>query len=587
MKTFFAAMGGAFLGILLVILILVGVAFTAIGGLGQPEDMPDEIVLGIDLRDGISDQAPKSGLAAIFGQQGFVDTLLKLDAAADDDRVKGVFIRGDEMGYGFSKSEELRAALLKLKENDKFIIAHSQGTYGGGPAGLRVLSTADELWIQPGSEILSGGLAFETTFLGGLMERLSVTPQIQAFYEYKNSPSQYSETTFSEAHRLAMTELAESIMAETIADIAADRGLDIETVKGTLASTPLTAAEMVKAKLADKTGWPEDASDAAGKRVSDSAKFVWISSYIAPTSKFGSPTLAIVGGQGGIITGGIGGDFIQGGAEFASDNIARAILEAARNDDVEAIVFRVDSPGGSPVASDQIWRAVERAKNEFDKPVVVSMASLAASGGYYVSTGADIIVANRTTITGSIGIFGGKIAVDEGLNRLGINSEMITVGGGDFTGALRSLEKFTPAQEQLVNDWLKRGYDRFLDLVSEGRDMTVEEVHEVARGRVWTGVDAKDKGLVDELGGLMVAINKAKELAKIEPDSDVRIIQYPSASQDMPFGNLQAGASVDQLQALGRLSVLINDPRIAQVIEEYEATQSGQMQARMPNFISR
>ena len=587
MKTFFAAMGGAVVGLLLVFAIIAGVIFSVIGSFGQPNEMPDEIVLLVDLRNGLPDQSPKSGLAAIFGQSGFIDTLLKLDAAADDARVKGVFIRGDEMGYGFSKSEELRTALLKLKANNKFIIAHTQGTYGGGPSGLRVLSTADELWIQPGSEILSGGLAFETTFLGGLMERISVTPQIQALYEYKNAPSQYSETTFTDAHRLAMTELGDSLMLETVTDIASDRGLDVEAVRAALAATPMTAEDMIKAKLADKTGWPEDAKDAVKARVGDNAKLMRVSNYIAPTSKFGSPTIAIVGGQGAIVTGGTGGDILQGGAEFSSDNIAEAILDAARNDDVEAIVFRVDSPGGSPVASDQIWRAVERAKNEFDKPVIVSMASLAASGGYYVSTGADVIIANRTTITGSIGIFGGKIALDEGLNRLGINSEMITIGGGEFTGALSSIEKFTPAQEQIVNDWLKRGYDRFLDLVAEGRGMTVEEVHDVARGRVWTGADAKERGLVDELGGLIRAIDKAKELAKIEASSDVRIIQYPRADQSFPIGGLQAGASVEQLQALSRLSALMNDPRMAQILDDYEAAQSGQLQARMPSFTTR
>jgi protease-4 len=587
MKTFFAAMGGAVVGLLLVFAIIAGVIFSVIGSFGQPNEMPDEIVLLVDLRNGLPDQSPKSGLAAIFGQSGFIDTLLKLDAAADDARVKGVFIRGDEMGYGFSKSEELRTALLKLKANNKFIIAHTQGTYGGGPSGLRVLSTADELWIQPGSEILSGGLAFETTFLGGLMERISVTPQIQALYEYKNAPSQYSETTFTDAHRLAMTELGDSLMLETVTDIASDRGLDVEAVRAALAATPMTAEDMITAKLADKTGWPEDAKDAVKARVGDNAKLMRVSNYIAPTSKFGSPTIAIVGGQGAIVTGGTGGDILQGGAEFSSDNIAEAILDAARNDDVEAIVFRVDSPGGSPVASDQIWRAVERAKNEFDKPVIVSMASLAASGGYYVSTGADVIIANRTTITGSIGIFGGKIALDEGLNRLGINSEMITIGGGEFTGALSSIEKFTPAQEQIVNDWLKRGYDRFLDLVAEGRGMTVEEVHDVARGRVWTGADAKERGLVDELGGLIRAIDKAKELAKIEASSDVRIIQYPRADQSFPIGGLQAGASVEQLQALSRLSALMNDPRMAQILDDYEAAQSGQLQARMPSFTTR
>ncbi|MHA7901124.1 MAG: signal peptide peptidase SppA [Henriciella sp.] len=598
MKTFFASLGGAVIGSILGLILLVFIgsaliqlaindAISSASGPATGQDDGNPIVLTLDLRNSYADQAASTGPEAFFGGGvGFIDVISKLDAAAADDQVKGLFIRGSEFGIGSARSEEYRDAFLKFKAADKFIIAHSQGTYGGGPSSYRAIAAADEIWAQPGTDLIASGLALETLFLRGLFDNISVTPEFEALYEYKNAPNTYEEETYTEPHRLAMTELAESLWNISLSDIAADRGMSVSEVRTALESTPMSAEAMVETNLATQLGWPEDALDAALARAGEDAISISVSSYEAPSSPFGSPVIAIVGGQGPIVTGDAGGSFFQEGNGFASDTIADAILEAGRDEDVQAIVFRVDSPGGSPSASDQIWRAIERIQEEEQKPVIVSMASVAASGGYYVSTGADWIIANRTTITGSIGIFGGKFAIEEGLARIGVNAESIKVGGS-FTGAFSTTEAFTDEQRTMVRSWLQRGYDRFTSLVSEGRGLTLEQVDQVARGRVWSGEDALDNGLVDQLGGLTTAIAKAKELAEIDAETQVRIVSYPMSMGSFPLFSSSAGASAQELRALGQLAEAINDPAVQALIMEAEAARSTRVQARMPNFIER
>jgi protease IV len=598
MKTFFASLGGAIIGSIvgLFLLFFIGMSLIqfaindAVRSASGPETGQDDgnaIVLTLDLRNGYADQAPTTGPEVLFGGGvGFIDIITKLDAAADDDQVKGVFIRSSEYGIGSSRSEEYRDALKNLQAAGKFVIAHSQGTYGGGPSAYRAIATSDEIIVQPGSDLIASGLALETLFLRGLFDNISVTPEFEALYEFKNAPNTYEEETYTEPHRRAMTELAESLWQISLSDIATDRDMPVDTVRALLESSPMSAQQMVDAQLATDLGWPEDARDMALERAGEDSITIDIASYDAPSSPFGSPVIAIVGGQGPIVSGGAGGSILQEGNGFASDAIAAALLEAGRDEDVEAIIFRVDSPGGSPTASDQIWNAIERIQTEEEKPVIVSMASVAASGGYYVSTGADWIIANRTTITGSIGIFGGKFAIEEGLARIGINAETIKIGG-PFTGAFSTTEGFTEDQRATVRAWLERGYNRFIGLVAEGRGMTVAEVDRVARGRVWSGDDALQNGLVDELGGLTTAIAKAKQLAEIEQDVEVRFKTFPENSGGFAFFGASAEASASELKAIGQLAQIINDPEIQSLIQEAEAARSSRIQARMPSFIER
>ena len=593
MKTFLTAFGGAIVGTFLGAILLFFVLSAIIGGFinsqmasfSNDRDPGGKVVLSLDLRQELTDQPATQGLPAIFGQKGFVNVLMRLDAARTDESVSGVLIRASEYSVGSSRAEELREALKKLRDAGKFVMVSSQGTYAGGPSALRSIAVADEIWVQPGGDYLPGGVVFETMFFKGLLDRLNVSAEIEQFHEYKNAPNVYKETGYTEPHREAMTVLAESVWTTSLEDIAADRGLDVSVVEQALSAGPLSPERMIEIGLADKLGWPEDVMDAARERAGDDAEILDILQYKPSGAPIGSKAIAVVGGEGAIVTGGPSGDLFGGGPAFASDMIAGAILEAGRDDDVAAIVFRVDSPGGSPTASDQIWRAVERVQ-EMGKPVVVSMGSVAASGGYYVSAGADWIMASRSTITGSIGIFGGKLAIADGLRQIGINTEAIEVGG-PFAGALTTLDGFTDEQRSMLTAWLGRGYDRFIYLVAEGRKMDESAVGEIARGRVWTGEDALEVGLVDEIGGLIDAIAKARELASIDADTETSVKFFPRPQGGIPGLGPMAETSAGDLQTLSQVMELLEDERVQMLIEQGSSMQSAPAQARGPALIER
>ena len=590
MKTFFLSMAGAlvamFIFLFLMAIFFVGIIFSAAS---SAPDTPDNIVLSLDLNGEYTDQAPVSGFAAFSETPGFVDLLTKLQAAEADDSVKGLYLRGATVGVGSSRAEELREALISFRDSGKFVIAHTQGAFGvGGPSALRSITPADEVWIQPGSEVFAAGITFETEFLKGLFDKIDVTPEIYPFYEYKNAPNSYNESGYTEPHREAMTQLAESLWTQSLDDIAADRGLTVAEVKSALESGPMTSQQIIANKLMDKEGYPEQAEDAAKEKAGKGAEFVDLASYTPPSIPLKAPGIAIVGGEGAVVTGSSSsGSPFDAAPAFASDTVARAILDAGKNDKVKAIVFRVDSPGGSPTASDQIWNAIEQVQAD-GKPVVVSMGSLAASGGYYVSAGADYIVANRSTITGSIGIFGGKFALAGGFNKLGITFGTISVGG-DFADAY-GMDRFTAEQEAEVKASLKRGYDRFVGIVAEGRGMTYDEVHEVARGHVWSGEDALARGLVDEIGTYTDAIAKAKELAGIDADTTPRLIYYPHRKSGFEALESLFGASAETAESMAAISSLTEDERVQILLEELataRALNSGEAQAMGPRIRER
>ena len=592
MKTFLLSMAGAFTAMILFIIVGFFFLFTLIGvAASSKPPHPDNIVLTLDLNMPMPDQAPSGGFAALSGTPGFIDLLLKLKEAEADKSVKGLYIRGAEYGFGTTRAEELRQAIQSFKASGKFVIAHSQGMFGSsGPSSFHSIAAADEIWMQPGTDLMVTGVIFETEFYKGLFEKIDLQPQIYPFYEYKNAPNSYNETSYTEPHREAMQALATSIWSTALEEIAADRGTSVAQLRSILESGPKPAETALELKLVDKLGWPEDAQEAAIERAgSEDAELIDLATYVSP-AKYNSkaPLIAVVGGEGAIVTGGAtGGSPFSDAPAFASDVIARAILDAAEDEDVKAIVFRVDSPGGSPTASDQIWRAVERAQ-EAGKPVVVSMASMAASGGYYVSTGADAILANRATLTGSIGIFGGKLALDGTFNKIGVTFDTVSVGG-DFASAWGTAP-FTETQEAEVKANLKRGYDRFLAHVGEGRGMTYDEVNEVARGRVWTGDAALDAGLVDEIGTFMDAIEKAKELAGIEADEKPRFAFYPQRKTGFEALEDLFGVSAETARAAAVISTLAGDERTQALLEELataEAMNSGQAMALGPRIRER
>lgn len=551
MKTFLLSfLGGLAALIVFFVLLPLAIVMTLLPD-GTEAPVASKTVLTLDLREAAPDQPSSTSVGALFNEVSFVEILLRLNAAAKDPNVKGVFVRAPEFDLGSSRAEELRAAFKRIQANKKFVIAHSQGFIASGPSSYRAVAGVDELWIQPGSSFEAPGLSFEQLYLGDLFQKLKVTPEIEQFLEYKSAAEIYKRNSYSEASEEAMTALGTSVWNASIADIAEDRKLPADQVRTLLEASPYTAERSVELKFADKLGWPEDAQDAAKERAD--GELVWIGDY-HPSVKAGKAKIALVGGEGEIVTGAGDGGLLGGAsASFGSDRVAEQLLELLEEDDIKAVVFRVDSPGGSATASDQVWRAVKRLQ-EKGKKVVVSMGSLAASGGYYVSAGADAIVANKSTITGSIGVFGGKFAIADGLRTIGVSPDDIRIGG-EYASTY-STEKLTNYQRSKLVEQLASTYDRFTSLVAEGRKLSKDRVAEIAKGRIWSGEDAKQLGLVDETGDLMVAIDKARELAgyKSEDGVDVRL-RIPRAS---PFEMLKG--------AFATARVAIANPRVVEVM---------------------
>ncbi|MFC7290941.1 signal peptide peptidase SppA [Hirschia litorea] len=585
MKTLLLSFAGGLLALILFFIALPIFILSMVAGNSSDEAPKGSLILVLDMRQEFPDQPPTDGLAALFGQTSFTDILTKMDKAATDKHVKGVFIRASEMGFGSSRAEEIRESIKKLQDNGKFVISHSQGFFVGGPSAYRAISASDEIWLQDGSDVSIPGISLETLFLKGLFDKIGVSAEIEAFHEFKNSPNVYKETDFTASHELAMRELAESLWQESLIDISQDRAdkmPDSAVLREILENSPYSADKAKEIGLIDNLGWPEDAARHA-RSLGDDAEIISIAEYIPPAAPKSAPKIALIGGEGPIMAGSSGGDVFNPNAEtiIASDTVSQQIYDAGEDADIKAIVFRVDSGGGSPIASDQIWNAIEYVQATYNKPVVVSMGSMAASGGYYIAMGADKIYANRTTITGSIGVYGGKFAVADGMRKIGVTPARIDVGG-DFSSVYTSTERLSDSQRATMRKSLARTYDRFTQLAADGRGMTQAEMHEIAKGRVWTGEDAKERGLVDELGGLLDAVEGAKELAGIDADKKVNLVSMiPTTDPIQAIGSM-LGASAQSMRTLNQISQVVGDERVRATLMQIQAMESQPNQMAMP-----
>ncbi len=566
MKQFLITLAGVLAGLILFVIVAPIVIVAMISSsLGEAPATPRAAVLEVDLRLPMTDQRPMSPFAAFGGALSLMDTLSKLDAARTDTHIKGVLVRANTDGMSGAQAEEIRAALARLKADGKFVIAHIQnGGVRQSMAGYMAIAGADEVWLQKASEFHPMGLAAEQPFFGATLARFRVTAEVEAREEYKSALDQFTRSAFSPADREGTLAMMQSLYQAMSRAIAEDRGLTPAALEAAIQATPMTGEAARAAKLVDQFGQPEDAQRAALERAGEGAELLDIAAY-RPTPRTGGPVIAIVHGEGAIVPGPEEPNPFSDSGVMTSDVVAKALLDAAADEDVRAIVFRVSSPGGSVVASDQILSAL-RAARAAGKRVVVSMGEVAASGGYYVSADADEIVASSTTITGSIGVIGGKFVIGPALDYLAdVRSDRIVVGS-PLVLMFSAERGFTPTERAAFAGYVDRAYQDFVTLVAEGRDLTVAQAREVARGRVWTGEQAKARGLVDHLGGLYVAIDRAKALAEIEPDARVQLRTYPAARS--PFDQLQTmfGASADAAETLALLGALAREPAVAEAL---------------------
>jgi protease-4 len=577
MRQFFTVVFGTVVGIFAFFFVLIAL-FMVIGGIGgalSSMKAKDSYVLTLDLRQGLRDH---SAGASVFGATpaSVVDTARALHRAKDDDFVKGLFIRANQFGMVPATSEEIRLAIKDFKSSGKFVITHAQGFEGPSILPYRAVAASDEIWMQDTTGFAVSGLHSESEFYGGVFEKFEAEPQIEQFYEYKNAANTYTQTGFTESHREATTSYLTSIYDGAVAHIAEDRGLTPEAVKEVLTSAPHSAEAALKAKMVDKMGHVEEARDYARKKAGDdSIKFKSVKAY-GPGNNFSGKTIAFIGGQGAVVTGPSSdgsNPFSGGGLTMGGDTLAKAFDDAAKNKNVKAIVFRVSSPGGSPAASDQIHDAVARAQ-EAGKPVIISMGQYAASGGYYVSANADKIVAMPGTITGSIGVLGGKVALEDSFAKIGYNIEGITIGG-DYAGAFSVDEPFNQGQRAAYRGQLQDIYEDFINRVAEGRELPLNRVKEIAKGRVWTGEQAKELGLVDELGGIMKAIDVAKEMADIDADAKIHLKRFPRVKSTSEQLEELFDGSVEMTESLAQFNQIMQMPEVKAAIKARNASRVG------------
>lgn len=508
----------------LVFAILVLVLGLGIYGFMHGDGLPSAMVLTLDLRKAPADSAPNA-FSLGTPKATVMDIVLGLDAAGRDERVKGAFIRIGGGGLAVAQAEEIGAALKRFRAAGKFVIVHAQDFSSSG-LGDYLAATGGEIWMQPNSFFLAAGTGGSKMYVRGLLDKIGAEAEIAKRADYKSAPEQYTETAMSKADREQLTVLMQSVYDSAVADVAGARKLDKAAIVAAFEASPQFSETAKKIGLIDKLGFDDDAKTAALNRAGGDAQTIDLADYAAlvRTRYASGPRIAVVEAAGVIVDGKSSHNPAGFSTpEIGGDDIAEAIRAAADDDSIRAIVLRVDSPGGSVTASDQILDAVKKAQKK--KPVVVSMASVAASGGYYISLSADRIVAHPGTVTGSIGVFTGKMVFGKALGNIGVTTDTVQVGRNATINS--PFQPYSEEQWAKVNEQADAIYTDFTAKVAAGRKLPLAKVLGIAKGRVWSGVDAKANGLVDILGGFWAAVDAAKQLAKIAPSENIVFVEYP------------------------------------------------------------
>ena len=544
-KNVFATIVGIFLFVLLSFFFLIGLG--ALIGSGEDEvKVKDNSVIQLDLSKINFDYSGKydsdSPFSSLFldkDKVGFIEVLNAINAAKTDDKIKGITIVNNESNLGLAQSKELRDKLEDFKKSKKFVMAYatvfSQKEY-------YISSVADAIYLNPSGEMDFKGLGTEMLFYKNFQDQTGLKMEIIRHGKFKSAVEPFLAQEISKENREQVTVLLQSVWDNIVSDIAKNRNVSVTQLNAIatdlLARTPEMALEQ---KLIDKVAYEDEFNDALKSKLKvakdEEIESVSITDYVATTSLKSEDytkddIIAVIYAQGEINGG-------EGDVDYIGElSINRSLKEAREDDDVKAVVLRVDSPGGSALVSDLIWREIELTKKV--KPVVVSMGNLAASGGYYIACNANTIFAEPTTITGSIGVFGMLPNVHGFATKYGVNAEQVQTHKNAVGYSI--FEPISEEYKTIALEGVDRIYKLFVNRVAQGRKMTFNQVDAIAQGRVWTGSDAIKNGLVDKLGNLDAAIAHAATLGKTK---SYRTENYPEYNKDFDeFLEGFAGASI-------------------------------------------
>jgi protease-4 len=474
--------------------------------------------LALDLSGELPEQ-PATGLAGLLGARppSLRTVIEAIDSAAADGKVRGLLLRVGTLETGWARTAELRDALVRFRRSGKPSWAHLEG---GGNREYFLATGCQKIAASPTATLDISGLAAEVTFFKGTLDKLGVEAQFEGVGKYKNAPNQFTEKSFTAPHREQMEALVGSLFDSYVNAVADGRGLAAARVRALVDEGPFEASQAKAAGLVDELLYRDQVEARVG-----ATQGIGPGRYLRAARGFGPdsrPQIALVYVVGTIVSGESQESAVSG--TFAgSDTIVQGLREASESDRVRAIILRVDSPGGSGTASDAVWREVGRVRSK--KPVIVSMGDYAASGGYYVAMGADAIVAEAGTITGSIGVFSGKFSLGGLYAKLGISEDVVQRGRHArlFSGSAR----WNDEERAHVRAMNRAFYATFVAKAAQGRHKSEEAIETVAQGRVWTGREAVKAGLVDRLGGCEMAVRVAREKAGIAAGQDVRLLVFP------------------------------------------------------------
>jgi protease-4 len=492
--------------------------------------IPANTVLELNLETPLAEDAPDDPFAKLRGadRPTVRDIVEGLEKAAGDSRVRGLIARTGSAAMSLAQVQEVRDAIAAFRARKKFTIAFAEtfGEFGQGNGSYYLASAFDQIWLQPSGDVGLHGLMMQPMFLRGTFDKFGIVPRFDQRYEYKNAMNTYTDRKMTPPFREAMQKILDSSYSQLVRGIAGGRRLTEEQVRTIVDNGPYYGKEAVDKKLVDGLGYRDEVYQKAREKAGAGAEFLWLSKYLdrAGRPNQSGPAVALIFGLGGVQRGRSEYDPFSDSASMGSDTVTAAFRQAIKDDKVKAILFRVDSPGGSYVASDAIWRETLLAKKA-GKPLIVSMSSVAGSGGYFVAMAADKIVAQPGTITGSIGVLGGKFLLSGLFDKVGVSFDEVHAGRN--ARMMSTVHDFSPEEWQRFQFWLDRVYTDFTGKVAEGRRLPKEKVLQIAKGRIWSGEDARHLGLVDEVGGYPTALKLVKQALKLKESDTIDLRVYP------------------------------------------------------------
>lgn len=556
-------------------------------GRGSRVSTPDKIILAINLDEGFVEGATSKRFEgfSLKSQTTLQDAVMAIRNAADDPRVVALKANLSQQALGLAQIQDIRDAVAEFRAAGKPALLFSE-TIGEGVGALPtyyLASAFSDIWVQPSGTVGVAGIGIEQPFLKDFLDRFGLKGSFLQRKEYKSAGEIYTNSEMSPESREATEALLSSWFDQIVTGIADTRNLSSDTVISLIDRGPLLSSEALDGGLIDYIGYRDEFETASSADLG-SADLVSIGRYLSiePSDDDSEPekTIALIHAIGEITRGGDAQGSFFADAGVRSTPMSKAIRDAAQDDDVDALLIRVDSPGGSYVASDIIWREIKNAK-AMSKPIIVSMGNTAASGGYFIAMPADRIFAQPATVTGSIGVILGKLVFGDAAEKLGVNFDRISFG--DSAGMFSSVTDFNKDELDRLNQMLDATYADFTTKAADDRGMSVEDIDRVARGRVWSGTDALKAGLVDELGGFGTAIDYTKTQIGLAEDDPVWLVPFPEPED--PFTallrTLEGGQLPFGIMSLLKAVMWVNEA-LGPAIGEISAAPRPGMQLYMP-----